>query len=299
VTIEHNGDVYGCGHFVERRWQLAQIGEPEWTNAVDVDGRENVGLTIHGTGYAPNEAHAGRDILNAEDVESKYAVAVADSADMDTAWFNRADASRLTHFSARKQGNLPEKCQTCDYRAYCHGGCPEHRPHGGDRNEEATILCEGYLHFYRHSMDRLQWLAGYLRRGVQPPAAEINQRAGAATDSQIGKRMPVGAAAGGNGRKAKRTMLRALSLIPPWIRGHSFADSPSPGSGCFHAGLLLSCPTLPPRPERGTPKCSNARTIATPCDSTTRTGPSPSSDGSTTTGTTAALSSSTSAIAKA
>jgi len=29
LTIEHDGAVFGCDHFVERRWQLAQIGEDD------------------------------------------------------------------------------------------------------------------------------------------------------------------------------------------------------------------------------------------------------------------------------
>ncbi len=201
MTIEHNGDVYGCDHFVERRWQLAKIGDGQWANAVNIDGSENVGLTIHGTGYRDNSHFGGRDINSAEDVAAKYetgggaAVAELDEVELDTAWFSRADAERLTAFSARKQGGLPEKCQQCQYKPFCYGGCPEHRPHGGDR-VEASVLCEGYIHFYDHAMDRLQWLAGYLKRGQQPPAVERNVEVGAATDSQIGrKRMPVPAGA--------------------------------------------------------------------------------------------------------
>ncbi len=199
ITIEHNGDAYGCDHFVERRWQLAKIGQASWANNINLDGTENVGLTIHGTGYRPNDAHAGRDIDSASDIDTRYdatgdtAVADAEPA-LDREWFKRADAQRLTHFSARKQGNLPEKCQSCDYRQFCHGGCPEHRPHGGDRIEE-TILCEGYLHFYAHALERLDWLASFLRRGQQPPPVQVNQQAGAATDSAIGKRVPVPAGA--------------------------------------------------------------------------------------------------------
>jgi len=199
MTIEHNGDVYGCDHFVERRWQLAQIGEPDWTNHVGIDGTEQVGLTIHGTGYAPNAAHAGLDIADAEDVDRRYsdareaaAAAVAELDELDTAWFNRADAERLTAFGRRKQ-HLPDKCVQCQWKPFCYGGCPEHRPHGGDE-PEPSVLCEGYIHFYEHAMERMQWLAGYLRRGMQPPPVELNVQAGAATDSEIGRRIPARAA---------------------------------------------------------------------------------------------------------
>jgi len=213
MTIEHNGDVYGCDHFVEKRWQLAQIGEPRWSNTINIDGTENVGLTIHGTGYLSNEAHGGRDIASAEDIEQNYAgdgawggdggsntavmEAVEATDELDTAWFNRADAERLTAFSARKQ-NLPEKCLECRFKPYCYGGCPEHRPHGGDE-PEPTVLCEGYIHFYENCLDRLGWLARFLRQGQQPPPVEVNVQHQAATDSEIGRRVPVP-----GGKKVKR-----------------------------------------------------------------------------------------------
>ena len=200
MTIEHNGDVYGCDHFVERRWQLGQIGDAQWQNNVGLDGSENIGLTIHGTGYLPNTEHEGRDIDHAGDLEEKYRSDSAGATEdgLDIEWFKRTDPQRLTHFSSRKQGNVPEKCHTCDYRQFCHGGCPEHRPHGGDRVEE-TVLCEGYLHIYAHAMERMEWLASFLRKGQQPPPVDVNVQAGAATDSAIGKRAPVPA-----GMKPKR-----------------------------------------------------------------------------------------------
>lgn len=192
MTIEHNGDVFGCDHFVERRWQLSRIADPQWRNPVMLDGAEQVGMTIHGTGYAPNSEHEGRDIHGAVDIEQKYAeqatAVVVDDA-LDRNWFTRADSSRLSHFSERKL-QLPQKCRDCRYFDLCHGGCPEHRPHGGDRVEH-SILCDGYIYFYEHCLERLEWLAGYLRRGQQPPPVQINVDSGAATDSAIGKRMPV------------------------------------------------------------------------------------------------------------
>jgi len=188
--------VYGCDHFVERRWQLGQIGEPDWVNSIDPDGNEQIGLTIHGSGYRSNEAHEGRDITDHADVATRYqpddaATSVEDG--LDVMWFKRSDAARLQTFAARKQ-HLPDKCLECNWKAFCHGGCPEHRPQGGDE-PEASVLCEGYIYFYEHAMERLEWLAGYLRRGQQPPAVQRNVQAGAATDSAVGKRMPVPAGA--------------------------------------------------------------------------------------------------------
>lgn len=185
VTVEHNGDVYGCDHFVERRWQLGQIGEPDWHNRIATDGSQHTGLTIHGTGYRPNAEHGGRDIACVEDVTTRYTATAAATA-VDTEWFRRADAERLAAFAARKQ-ELADQCRSCEWLAYCYGGCPEHRPHGGE-TPEPSALCEGYIHFYGHAMERLRWLAGYLRRGQQPPPVSWNVGAGAARDSAVGRR---------------------------------------------------------------------------------------------------------------
>lgn len=167
LTIEHDGAVFGCDHFVERRWQLARIGEPGWFNAIRLDGGQNVGLTVHGTGYAPNNVHAGRDIDTTEDLETRYSAEHDAAKPLDDGWFTRCDTDRLGAFSQRKQF-LPPACDACEWRAYCHGGCPKHRPAGGEI-PEPTILCESYKMFYAHAMPRLRWLAGFLRAGVMPP----------------------------------------------------------------------------------------------------------------------------------
>lgn len=204
LTVEHNGDVFGCDHFVERRWQLARIGDPQWVNPIDPDGTEHVGLTIHHSGYKPNRELHGRDIHNATDLDQQYSAdqdngngtsTVEEDDKLDRTWFDHADAGRLAVFAERKQ-NLPDKCLNCEWKTYCYGGCPEHRPMGGDE-PEASVLCEGYILFYNHAMERMRWLAGYLKRGMQPPPAMINQDTQRAQDSEIGKRIPVPAGAAG------------------------------------------------------------------------------------------------------
>ena len=191
LTIEHDGAVFGCDHFVERRWQLGQIGDPEWNNDINFDGSQNIGLTIHGDGYKKNEAHAGRDINSADDMSS-YSVEMQQDG-VDEAWFDRVEQERLGHFAKRKQ-HLPETCFSCEYKAFCHGGCPKHRSMGGEI-PEPTILCESYKLFYGHSLDRLKWLAGYLQRGQQPPDPETPQR------QQTPPREPAMAMAGGGGKQ--------------------------------------------------------------------------------------------------
>jgi uncharacterized protein len=166
MTIEHDGSVFGCDHFIERRWQIGQIGEPGWRNSFDLEGSERVGLTIHGDGYRPNAQLSGRDIFAAQDLEERYTA--AENGDrLDSTWLERVERQRTGAFAARKQ-KLPDKCLSCQWQRYCYGGCPKHRPAGGDV-AETTILCEAYIMFYEHTMERFQWLASFLKRGEQPP----------------------------------------------------------------------------------------------------------------------------------
>lgn len=111
LTVEHDGSVFGCDHYVEPRWRLGQIESDNWLDQLTLD--------------------------------------------------------RLETFARRKQ-HLPDQCQRCQWRRFCYGGCPKHRPHRGDA-PEPTTLCAGYRMFFAHAMDRLQWLADYLKRGQQPP----------------------------------------------------------------------------------------------------------------------------------
>ncbi len=170
MTIEHDGSVFGCDHFIERRWQLAQMGDPEWQNPINLDGSHDVGLTIHGDGYLKHEAHAGRNIHNESDLPTHSNRSRFDDQPLDDSWLGRTDGDRLGQFAQRKQ-SLPEKCLSCQWKPYCHGGCPKHRSFGGDA-PEPTVLCKAYIMFYEHAMPRLEWLASYLRQNQQPPAPE-------------------------------------------------------------------------------------------------------------------------------
>lgn len=171
LTIEHDGAVFGCDHFIERRWQLTNIGDQQWQNEIELDGSLRVGLTIHGDGYLKNAELPGRDIDGQADLADRYGAEDVAGQALDDSWFGRVDSPRLANFASRKQ-NLPQKCVDCRWKPYCHGGCPKHRPAGGEV-PEPTILCESYIMFYEHAMPRLEWLAGYLRRNEQPPDPDM------------------------------------------------------------------------------------------------------------------------------
>ena len=139
LTIEANGDIFGCDHFVEPRWHIGQVNN----NGTGACGSStNVSMTINGGS--------------------------ASSSDSTDAWPARVDYDRLSGFAERKL-HLPDTCLSCEFFHLCHGGCPKDRPHRGDV-PAASILCEGYKMFFSHALLRLQWLAEYLRRGTQPPS---------------------------------------------------------------------------------------------------------------------------------
>ena len=163
LTIEHDGAVFACDHFVERRWQLAQIGDPNWRNAIDLGSGENIGLTVHGSGYG--EPMERGDVGVSGDIPAGMA-----DGTIDADWFDRVDAHRLGAFAQRKQ-LLPQTCLDCQWRRFCFGGCPKHRARGGDE-PEASILCSAYTAFFEHAVPRLEWLAGHLRQNRQPPPPE-------------------------------------------------------------------------------------------------------------------------------
>lgn len=133
MTVEANGDVFGCDHFVEPRWRIGQVhGGP---------GNEGssppVALTI-----------GGKDQVDGP------------------AWPEQVNRDQLGVFGERKL-DLPQTCHDCEYFHLCHGGCPKDRPHRGDK-PEASILCEGYKMFFSHALMRLQWLAEHIASGTQP-----------------------------------------------------------------------------------------------------------------------------------
>ncbi|MBB6429263.1 radical SAM/SPASM domain-containing protein [Algisphaera agarilytica] len=135
VTLEHDGSVYGCDHFVEPNWGLGQVSPP-------------VSLTCNGQKLDPSEP--------------------GDAAPLDTDWMSRLDSPRFETFARRKQEH-GAMCRSCDFRRVCNGGCPKHRPVRGSR-PAPSALCSGYRMFFAHAMPRLEWLAGYIQRGDIPPA---------------------------------------------------------------------------------------------------------------------------------
>ncbi|MEO1235727.1 MAG: radical SAM protein [Planctomycetota bacterium] len=139
LTIEHDGSVYGCDHFVQPEWKLGRVG-----GGWGCGGEAAAELTVEGR-----------------------SVAGEGSGGLDSDWMGRLDGSRFARFGARK-GDLPSPCRVCEFRGWCRGGCPKHRTARGDL-PGPNVLCDGYRAFYQHAGPRLGWLASYLKRGETPP----------------------------------------------------------------------------------------------------------------------------------
>lgn len=168
LTIEHDGSVFLCDHFVTKRWQVGMVGDNDWTNAFALDGGERVPLTVHKRDAEAIAVADGRDIDTSSDLAGYEADPSPSGRDLD--WLEHLDGERMASFASRKQ-NLPKMCQQCQWKPICYGGCPKHRSTGGEMPEPSS-LCEGYKLFYEHSMEKMQWLAGYLRRNEMPPPPE-------------------------------------------------------------------------------------------------------------------------------
>jgi len=175
VTVEHNGDVFGCDHFVQREWQLGQVNDNN-------SPRDRVALTVGQSDQPAGNAPAHDAAMNRD------AAASTDHTAANDQWYPSLATDRLGQFSARKQ-HLGAACTGCPYLRFCYGGCPKHRPHRGDA-PEASVLCAGYRMFFEHGMDRMEWMAGYLRQGYDPPRQGPPDRAVVTTGADHDRQPP-------------------------------------------------------------------------------------------------------------
>jgi uncharacterized protein len=86
------------------------------------------------------------------------------------------------HRFLQKKPTLPQKCQSCEWLSFCHGGCPRNREETRWGDDATTVdvdyFCASYQQVYRYGHDRMmklartikaQRLAGYKRRGGKLP----------------------------------------------------------------------------------------------------------------------------------
>jgi len=62
------------------------------------------------------------------------------------------------------------KCADCEFLRYCAGDCPKNRPSKGINPTQLSVLCPGWLTFYRHTIDRFRQMANRIHRERQAQA---------------------------------------------------------------------------------------------------------------------------------
>ncbi|QSO47489.1 anaerobic sulfatase maturase [Alicyclobacillus mengziensis] len=74
---------------------------------------------------------------------------------------------------------LPEKCVTCEFNRFCHGGCPRNRTWNETSQEvDVDYFCNSYMQIYRYAHERMEkvaeqvrfyWLQEYISSGRKLP----------------------------------------------------------------------------------------------------------------------------------
>jgi uncharacterized protein len=75
-------------------------------------------------------------------------------------------SEQAIEFGQAKKTRLTPECQTCEFRFACHGGCPKHRFIESDSGaSHHNYLCEGYLHFFRHTAPYMATMRDLINSG--------------------------------------------------------------------------------------------------------------------------------------
>ncbi len=111
-------------------------------------------------------------------------------------------------FGRAKREALPRRCQECEVRDLCHGGCPKDRIIQTPEGEAGlNYLCEGYRRFFAHCRDYTRQMAA-LRLAGQPAERlmELVRDTEAKAHPAVGRNDPCPC---GSGRKYKKCCLKA------------------------------------------------------------------------------------------
>lgn len=78
--------------------------------------------------------------------------------------------SSLNHlFGSDKCSSLTKKCQQCEFKFACHGGCPKHRFSVNENGEPGhNYLCSAYEIFFRSSNKNLKLMSNLWEKGHSP-----------------------------------------------------------------------------------------------------------------------------------
>ena len=84
-----------------------------------------------------------------------------------TPW-NGLFAGQLQQQFSRRKSNWNAACSACEWRPYCAGDCPKHRPASAGDTRPISRLCQGWKMFYTHAYPGFQRLADQLRKERLP-----------------------------------------------------------------------------------------------------------------------------------
>jgi len=85
-----------------------------------------------------------------------------------TAPWNGLFAGQLHQQFSRRKSNRNAACSVCEWRPYCAGDCPKHRPAPVGDTRPVSRLCRGWKIFYTHVYPGLQRLADQIRKERMP-----------------------------------------------------------------------------------------------------------------------------------
>ncbi|MDU8924387.1 anaerobic sulfatase maturase [Pasteurellaceae bacterium LIM206] len=73
-------------------------------------------------------------------------------------------AQKATALSARKQA-LNQQCQACEWKTFCHGGCPKHRFITNAQGERHNYFCTAYKQIFQHLMPAMNFMVTLKQQG--------------------------------------------------------------------------------------------------------------------------------------
>ena len=117
------------------------------------------------------------------------------------------DTANTTRLNALKRALSP-RCEACEYKFACWGGCPKHRFDTSPERPTDNYLCEGYLAFFRHAEAFLREMADdYRRAQAAASIPQLRRPTPPAPSGPVGRNDPCPC---GSGLKYKRCCGRAV-----------------------------------------------------------------------------------------
>lgn len=100
-------------------------------------------------------------------------------------------SDKQQQFGLAKRDTLPAYCRACEVRFVCNGGCPKNRfIRTPDGEPGLNYLCAGYMAFFTHIGEAMQFMANELARRRPPANVMAHMRARDAIFAQTGRNDP-------------------------------------------------------------------------------------------------------------